>query len=103
MRHIHRYRSLAWLVLFVFMFTLVPVLPGQAADEIKITDIKNAYGFRDVTGGTTVIIEGTGFGQEHGEVSFLIGGERPPKSRPRFRGWSDRQVTVAAPVLPDRS
>ena len=99
MRHIHRYRSLAWLVLFVFMFTLVPVLPGQAADEIKITDIKNAYGFRDVTRGTTVIIEGTGFG-DTGHVIFRVGEQSLSVKAEDILAWSPNEVIVAAPNLP---
>ena len=46
MRHIHRYRSLAWLVLFVFMFTLVPVLPDRRLMKLRLL-ISNAYRFRD--------------------------------------------------------
>ena len=101
MRHIHRCRSLAWLVLFVFMFTLVPALPGQAVDEIKITDIKNAYGFRDVTGGTTVIIEGTGFGDNTGEVFFVLVRNLCPLIRKIFWPGQPNEVTVAAPSLPE--
>jgi len=87
----------AFFILITFFLSLLFPSSLFAASTISVTDIKNANGTSDVTGGSLVIIDGSGFGAFGNDCQVTFEFNTVSMNVYRIQTWSDTQITVRAP------
>ena len=85
------------LLIVLAVTLLLPGVGWAAGSVISISDIKNANGTRDVTGGSLVIIDGSGFGTFGANCQVTFEFNTVSMNVYRIQTWSNTQITVRAP------
>ncbi len=85
------------LLIVLAVTVLFPGAIWAAGSAITVSDIRNANGTRDVTGGSLVIIEGSGFGSFGANCQVTFEFNTVSMNVYRIQTWSDTQITVRAP------